>query len=242
METTTIPPEIDHSPASQWEDFVDIFYAPREVFARRSEGGRWGLPLLLITLLMLVLYYASQSVLGPLMEAEFARAMEANPSVSAEQMEQMREMAGTFGLLGFAVGYPFSIIFAGLVLWAIGKLFDSVATVGGALLIATYAQFPRLPQQGLSLIQGLVMDVGSMESIYAVSFSPARFLDPDVVSAAMLGVAGRFDLFVLWSTVLLAIGLNVVGRVPKAQAYFAAALVWGLGAVPVLVGSLAGGG
>ncbi|MQA91046.1 MAG: hypothetical protein GEU90_12535 [Gemmatimonas sp.] len=241
-ETTTTAAGDEQEKVSLWEDFIDIYFSPQEVFARRADGGRWGLPLLLVMVLMVVLYFASQSVLGPVVEQELTRAMEGNTEVTTAQMEQAREMASTFGLIGFVVTYPISILLAGVLLWGIGKLFDSVATVGGAVLIATYAQFPRLLQQALYLLQGLVLDVDSMESIQGLSIGPARFLDPDAVSPVVLGLVGRLDVFILWGTVLLAIGLHQIGRVPRAQAYFAAALVWGLAGLPILMGSLMGGG
>src|SRR5690606_25497913 len=58
MESVTSPPEVVHGEASLWEDFVDIYYAPRQVFERRVEGGRWGIVLLIVTAVMALLYFA----------------------------------------------------------------------------------------------------------------------------------------------------------------------------------------
>lgn len=235
-DTTTAPPAPELH-ASLWEDFLDIYYAPRQVYARRREG-RWGVVLLVLTALMALLFFASQGVLAPAMEAEFARAMRDNPGLSPEQMAHAREMAGIFGTLGFVVSFPIGVMLLGVVVWAVAKLFDSAATLAAALLIATYSQFPRLLQQVASLLQGFVMDEDSLRSLYSVSLSPARFLDPDATSELVMALAGRLDLFALWSTLLLAIGLQVLGRLPRGQSYLAAGLVWLLGAVPVLVGAL----
>jgi len=49
---------------------------------------------------------------------------------------------------------------------------------------------------------------------------------------------GRLDVFTLWTTVLLAIGLSVTGRIPRRQAAMAAAIVWFVGAVPALLTAL----
>ncbi|CAN5839410.1 hypothetical protein BH23GEM6_BH23GEM6_09360 [soil metagenome] len=225
--------------AALWEDFLDIYYAPRQVFARRTDG-RWAPVLLLLTLLMALLFYASFSVLAPVFEAEFNRAMQQNPGISAEQLDQARRMAGIFGLVSAVFAFPLGVIITGAVVWAVGKLFDSVAPFAAGLLIATYAQFPRLLQQLTSILQGLVLDTRDLRSIYSVSLSPARFLDPDSVSVLLMGFAGRFDLFILWSSLLIAIGLQVLGRVPKLHSYLAAALVWLLGSFPVLLGALGG--
>ena len=38
-------------PAAWWEDFIDIFYAPSQVFARRANSGFF-LPMVVVTLLV----------------------------------------------------------------------------------------------------------------------------------------------------------------------------------------------
>jgi hypothetical protein len=44
--------------------------------------------------------------------------------------------------------------------------------------------------------------------------------------------------FTIWVTVLLAIGLYVVGKLSKQQAAIAAAIVWVIGALPAVFGAL----
>src|SRR5690606_39925611 len=63
METVTTSTALTEGSASLWEDFVDIYYAPRQVFARREEGGRWGIVLLILVGLMALLYFAGTAVL-----------------------------------------------------------------------------------------------------------------------------------------------------------------------------------
>lgn len=220
--------------ASIWEDFVDIFYAPSTVFERRREG-RFALALLILTVLMGVLFYASQAVLADAMRAEFARAMEGQ-QIPADHMESMEQMSGIFGTVGFVLTFPIGVLAVGAVLWLVGKALGSVATFAAAAMVATYAQAPKVLQQLAAILQGLVME--PVSSLYHVTLSPARFMDPDETSAVVMGLLGRLDLFVIWSTVLLAIGLAVVGRVPRSQAYVAAGAVWLLGCVPIVVGAL----
>lgn len=235
METTTsVEPVPEQESTSVWEDLVDIFHAPASVFARRADG-RFALALIILTVLMGVLFYASQTVLADVMRAEFARAVEGQ-QLSAEQMEGMEQMAGIFGTIGFLVTFPIGVLLSGAVLWLVGKAFGSVAGFAAAAMVATYAQVPKVLQQLAALLQGMVME--PVSSIYHVTLSPARFMDPEQSSATVMGLLGRLDLFVIWSAVLLAIGLAVVGRLPKGQAYLAAAVVWGLGAVPIAVGAL----
>jgi hypothetical protein len=54
----------------------------------------------------------------------------------------------------------------------------------------------------------------------------------------VLALVSRLDVFTLWIAALLAIGLHVTGKVPKAQAYIVAAVIWIIGALPGLFNAL----
>ena len=128
------------------------------------------------------------------------------------------------------------MMLVGILIWAIGRLFDSTATLRLAVVIATYSQFPKIVQSLSNIVQGLLLD---LRALAAVSIGPARFVDPADASPVILGLLGRLDLFVLWGVLLMAIGLEVLGRVPKAQAYAAAGLVWLMAGIPPVVGVFA---
>ena len=226
------------------EDFVDIFYAPSSVFARRSDG-KFGMSLLLLVLVGAVLAFLTKNATQPIMDAEFARqsavAMRRNPSLTAEQMAGGRGFFEMFAPLLFAFFLTISIFGTGLVLWVVGKLFDAKESVAAAIMIATYAEVPRLVQILTNAAQGLVMSPERLNSINAVGFSLARFMDPDNASQVLIALAARVDLFTIWITVLLAIGLHVVGRIPKQQAAIVAAITWAVGALPAVFGALRAG-
>lgn len=230
--------------AGLWEDFVDIFYAPSSVFARRSEG-KFGMPLLFLVLVGTVLFFLTKNATQPIMDAEFARqsaaAMRKNPNLTAEQMASGRGFFEMLSPVFFAVGITLSIIGTGFVLWLVGKLFDAKESVAAAIMIATYSEVPRLVQILTNAAQGLVMSPENLNSLNAVGFNLARFMDPDNTSQVLIALASRVDLFTIWITVLLAIGIHVVGKIPKQQAAIAAAITWVVGALPALLGALRAG-
>jgi hypothetical protein len=227
-----------------WEDFVDIFYAPSSVFARRSDG-KWGLPLLFLVLAGLILFFLTRNAMQPIMDAEFTRnsaaMMRKNPNLTAEQIATGRGFFETAAPLFFAIGLAVSVIGTGIVLWLVGKLFDAKESVGAALMIATYSEVPRIVQLLVNAAQALFMSPDSLNSVNSVGFNVARFMDPDHASALAIAVASRVDLFTIWITVLLAIGLHVVGKIPKQQAAIAAAITWVVGALPAVLGALRNG-
>lgn len=229
---------------SLWEDFVDIFYAPSEVFGRRRDG-KFGYALLFLTLAGVVLHFLTKNAMQPVMDAEFAfrsaEMMRSNPQVTSEQMATGRGFFETFAPLIFAVAFPLGVILTGIVLWTVSKLFDAKEPLVAALMISTYSQVPRLVQFLTTAAQGLFMDPGNITSAHSVSLSLARFLDPTTAQPVLLALASRVDLFTIWVTVLLAIGLYVVARIPKQSAALAAAITWLAGGVPVIIGALRSG-
>ena len=58
------------------------------------------------------------------------------------------------------------------------------------------------------------------------------------VSPLLLAVVGRIDLITIWITVLVAIGLAVTGRIPLRKAAIAAAIVWFVGGLPLILPAL----
>jgi hypothetical protein len=227
--------------ASVFEDFVDIFYAPSAVYERRRDASPW-LPIIVVGLVIGVGYLASSGAMQPMMDAEFDRGMKAalerNPEMTQEMMEQGRAIGEMGAKVGAFLGAPFAIAFTGLVLHLVSRLFDATQVMRASILIAAYAFVPRMLQAILLPVQLQFANPENLDGMYRLSIGPARFLDPDTASALMVAVAGRFDFFILWTTALLAIGLAVIGRVPRAQAWMAAAMVWVVGAVPALWGAM----
>ncbi|MFL5600319.1 MAG: Yip1 family protein [Gemmatimonadaceae bacterium] len=231
------------SQAGLWEDFVDIFYAPSQVFARRSRGNP-GLAMLFLVIAATILFFLTKNAMQPIMDAEFARqsaaAMRKNPNVTAEQLATGRHFFEMLGPLFVAIGLTFSILFTGLILWLVGKLFDAKESVTAAIMVATYAEVPRLVQGLVNAAQALFMSPDKLNAINSVGLNLARFMDPDRASPIAIAVASRVDVFTIWVTVLLAIGIHVVGKIPKQQAAIVAAIVWVAGGLPAVLGALRG--
>ena len=68
----------------------------------------------------------------------------------------------------------------------------------------------------------------------SISLSPARFLDPDTANPLLLQALGRLDLFTIWVTVLLSIGLYATGKVSKGKAVAFGIVYFIIGSLPAL--------
>src|SRR4029453_16937200 len=93
-ESSASGPTTKPEKASLLDDFMDIFYAPAAVFARRANASFW-VPLLIITVLLGVIFMANRDLIDPIMEAEMARAMaKSSRQLTPEQMAAGRKFAG----------------------------------------------------------------------------------------------------------------------------------------------------
>lgn len=224
-----------------FEDFIDIFYAPAQVFARRINGN-WFIPMVVVTVVVTLLYFFTRSLMQPVFDAEFMRqsaaTLKANPKLTQAQMNQGRAMFEKLGWLFVMLGVPFSMFVTGLALWVVGKFVGAVQTITSALVVASYAWFPRILESVINAVQAMLIDPASIKGRFSLSLGVGRFLDPDTASPILVALLGRVDVFTIWVTVLLAIGLKVTGKVTTAQATIAGVVVWILGALPQIFSAL----
>ena len=240
-EISPAAPPVPAKRAGLWEDFIDIFVSPSEVFERRRDANFFP-ALLVFVVLTTIIFFVARPVMQAVFDSEFARAtaaaMRKNPQITAAQMEKGRGFAEKFQVVGVVVGSFFLPMVVGVILWIAGKLVSARENIGQACLIATYAMFPRLIEGVINAVQGFLLDPSTLNGRYRLTLGLGRFFDPDTVSPILLAVVGRIDIFTIWVTVLLAIGLSVIGRIPRSRAAIAAAAVWVIGMLPGLWGAL----
>ncbi len=243
MTDTTAAPAPVPEKSGLWEDFIDIFYRPSDVFDRRREG-QFGLALLILVVATTALYFMLQNGLAPIIDAEISKQIaamvEKNPA-AADQAAASRGMMEKFALFGVIIFVPIGVLLTAVVLWILGRLVDAKIAFAAAMMIGTYAQFPRIAETILNALQGLLLPPEAITSRYSVQLGPARFLDPDSVGPFLMTLIGGLDVFTIWVTVLLAIGLSVVGRIPIGRAAIAAAGVWLVTLLPQLYSAISAG-
>lgn len=229
--------------ASLWEDFIDIFTSPSAVFRRRESSG-FAVPLIVLTVLFAILVIGTKSLVMPAIDADIARAgaklMHTHPEITAEQLQKNQAMGEKFGPIFVVILIPIMAMLTGLVLWLVGKIFESKQTGTAALMVATYAFFPKLLASVAAAVIAYLSNPDRLNGMTRLTLGLGAFLDPDKASPVLMALLVRVDVFTIWVTVLLAIGLHVTGKVPKAQAYFAAGIVWFIGALPGVLSALRG--
>ena len=237
----TQAPPVAAPRAAIWEDFIDIFYAPSSVF-RRRENGNFFVPLAVITVFCGALFFLTSGVMQPVFDAEFDRgiaaAMRQNPNMPPEAAERMRGFAIRMQQVFIFILLPLAMFGIGVTTWVAGKLVDAKQTFKSGLVVGAYAYAPRIVDGVLQGLQAVFMDPEQIDGRFRLSIGIGRFLDPDVVSPLLLAVVGRVDFITIWITVLIAIGLSVTGHIPLRKAAIAAAIVWFVGGLPLIIPAL----
>lgn len=229
----------DASP-SRWDDYLDVYVAPTRLFERRSDG-KFGHAMLVFIIAAAVLYFATRTAMEPIMNAEFERGMAANPNLTPEQMEAGRKFAGIAGGIFVLIGTPIMMLLLGGIIWIVSRVLGKALSYSQGATVAAFAMFPRLVESVVSAVQALLMDEQDLNSRYTVSLGAGRFFDHETANPVVLALLGRIDVFTIWVTILIAIGIKVMGRASTGQAVAGAALVWLVGAIPMLLQALRGG-
>ena len=212
-------PNTPAKPASAWEDLVDIFTEPVAVFRRRRDGRFW-LATLVVTLIGAATFYVARPVLRPAIERQMSaqlEKMQADPNIPAEQKEALTNrirgsVDSPFAILFPALGIPVSLFVSALALWLVAKFFGSGASLGQAMAVTSVAAVPRMV---IGLVVGAVSLALNREvhTVYGATASPA-VLGPDA-SFGLAAALSRLDLGVLWQTVLMGIGIALMGRLTR---------------------------
>lgn len=219
---------------SFWEDVIEIFVHPVDVFRRRASDSFWP-PYLFVVVIIGVIGFATFNSLQPVFEAEATRQMAASSQkLTPEQMQQGMEFGMKIARFAIPIGVAFGMIVLGFVVWLVSKLFGAKTTVSQAFVVVSWSYFPKILGMIAGGLQGLFMDPSSMTSALAISLSPARFMDPATANPVLFQLAGRFDLTTLWETVLLAIGIYVTGKISKAAASWFGVTIFFVGSLWML--------
>lgn len=229
------------TPAALWEDFVDVFTNPSAVFVRRRDGAYAG-GVTVLGVLSALVFVATRPFYGPFFDRQFDAAMAAQRAagkLTPEQIEQGRAVGERFAGVGVwvtgLVGLPIFVLFVAVLVLGAARIVGGRLNYGQSLVVATMAYVPRLVA---SVVGAGVLAVKNATTLApgVAPTSPAALLGP-TMSPYVSALLNRFDPFILWGTVLIGIGVAVIGRVARGKGYQAAALVWGFATLFALLGA-----
>lgn len=240
--TDSSPPMPIAEKASLVEDFIDILFSPSKVFTRRAAGGGWA-AFLIVSVLLAGLSFVNAGTLQGVMDAEVDRqvaaAMESNPNMTEAQVNGMRGMMEGSMKWGPIIGVPIVLLLFGFIVWLVAKMLGGTLAFAGGIMIASFAYVPRILEVMLVSVQALLLDTSAYTSRWQFSLGVGRFMDPNGPQG-MLNLVGRIDLFTIWVTVLVVLGLMHAAKVTKEKAVVGGVILFVLGGAPAVIQLITG--
>jgi hypothetical protein len=233
---TTIPnQDAPARTASRWEDFIDVFFSPSELFRRRANDS-WTVPIIVLCVVSIVLYFAFLPVQRVIQEA----AMLNNPNMSPQQLEAARNMGPAMQVISGIVIPIFVLVFTllfGFIAWIAGKITSIDLPFKRALTITAFVSFLTIIQQ---LVAGVLMSLklrsgAELDAVKDASFGVLRFMQTSELSAGMVGLLSRIDIFAFWQFAWFAIAFMAAAKASRGNAIIAAAVLWLTGALPFML-------
>jgi len=224
------PPPIESAPPGAWpfpRRLVALITAPRALFAHLAERPSWIVPFLLLILAAGVFVDTTwQNAWVPQMTAKM------DEQGAPEQAYEM--VAGNTGLIMYSLAIPIigaimTFIYAGAVMFVGNFLLGGRLDYKRALSIVSHAGLVSLIALPVRIL------LANAAASPQVTLGPGALLPPEQQEGFALKFLAfffqSFDVFTLWQTALVAIGVSIVARVglkPAMMAMFGLFLVFAL--------------
>src|SRR6266849_4025977 len=239
-------PAPETAPLSQGARIINTFIAPSKTFTDLRRSAAWWAPFLLMVAISTVFVYTAGQKIGfrKIMENQ----MQAQPKqqarleqLPADQREEQMQKGAKFTQI---ISYVFPLIT--FIIWLIiaSVLFATFKFAAGAdvsfkisLAIVIYAALPLILKtllSTLSVVAGMSPDSFSFQN--PIASNPGYFMNP-ADNVFLYGVASAFDIFMIWTLVLTAIGFTCVSKVKRGTAF---GIVFGWWLVFTLLGAAIG--
>jgi hypothetical protein len=249
MAVAPLPPVPSASPApmtppmSEVTRIVNTFVAPSKTFTDLRRSAWWWAPFLLMVIISTAFVYTVDQKIGFRKVTENQVAMSPKQSAQLDNMpadqreQQMRQR--TTGTKVVSYAFPVAMLLIWLVIAAL--MFGTFKFAAGAdvtfsvsLAIVIFAALPgalKTVLAMLSVLAGMSPDTFSFQN--PVATNPGYFMNP-AENVFLYSVASSFDIFLIWTLVLTAIGFTCVSKVKRGTAF---AIVFGWWGVFTLAGA-----
>ena len=226
------------APMSEARRLSGVFHEPGAVFADIAANGRWWLALLIVVVVTFSVAALMASHIGydRIIQKSFesnSRLQEMPAEQKARAIETQRKIMPFIMHVVPAVSVVIgALVIAGVLLFIMNAMLDAGLTFKQVLNIQTYASLPASLVGGAALV--LVLFLKSPDEFDVqrpLAFNAGAFLNPDTSAKWLQSLLGSFDLFTIWTIVLLAIGFSAAcgqRKMPFSRALTGILVPWGI--------------
>lgn len=192
-----------------------VFHEPGAVFADIASNGRWWLALLITVVVTVAVAQLMVSRIGydRIIQKSFesnSRVQEMPAEQKARAIEMQRKiMPVAMNVVPLAAVVLGALVIAGILMFIFNSMLDAGLRYKQVLNLQTYASLPAGIVGGAALV--LVLFLKSPDDFDVqrpLAFNAGAFLNPDTSAKWLQSLLGSFDLFTIWTIVLLAIGFS----------------------------------
>ncbi len=244
MATMPVPstPVAEPAPLSESARVLNTFLAPSKTFTDLRRSASWWLPFLITAVVSLAFVYVVDQKVG--FQKVVENQLRAQPkqaerieSLPADQREKaMQKQVGftkVFSYGFFLIALLWSAIVTAVLFATLKFAFSSDVKFKTLFALVIFAGLPGILKALLailSLLAGVSSDSFTFQN--PVATNPGYFIDP-TTSPVLHSFLTSFDVFVIWTLVLTAIGIPRITKVKSGAAF---AVVFGWFGVLVLLG------
>ena len=225
--TVAAPPQ--DKPSNPFSRMIGVLFSPSQTFAEIARKPDWVVPAIVI--IVIAVTTAIVAIPHIDFESQIRESLDAK-GVSGPQAEQ----AMRFGVaITRGTQYVAPVLIIGglavvaLLYWVGTKIVGGAASYPQVFSIVLYGYMPQVLKMLVKIPIILTKHGLTLQDAETVVRSNAAFLVSFKANPMLWSFAHRFDLFLLWSLILMTIGLAAASRLSKAKSGAVVFVVWCIG-------------
>jgi len=224
MEREFVPPEEkEKEKVSEISRIFNIFFEPRKVFENLKTKPRWIIPFIIISLIGIISFHYTYPFI---MKQQIARIEESERIPEAQKeiiIERMSESEHPpIWQLGIAPIFTFIyFLIVAAVLFFVGNvLLGGDSSFGRILSVFVYASLVAIPAAIIKIPLVFMRETAEIQT------SLALLLSPDMKESFIYRVFANFDIFTIWTLILVWIGVAVMYNFSTKKSATAVTILW----------------
>ena len=235
----TVQPAVEEKERNFFERWVGVYFSPRETFESINRKPNWLIPLIALALISTF----SVVIMSPVLKTAQINAIAERQGISEDEAEELLQRGASIQkyvvpLSSFVGVFVVTLIIAGI-FFLVGNYFMGGETSYKKVLsIYCYIAF-AIGLVGTIIKVPLILAKKSM----SVQTSLAALLSEDARETFLYRLFSHFDIFTIWSMILMVIGMAVIYRFSTKKSAVLVGSLWLLWiVVSLLFKGIFGGG
>jgi hypothetical protein len=228
---TPAPPAAATPSKNSFARIAGVLFSPGETFADIARKPDIIVPLLV----MIIIGYVTTALTAPRMDFSAITAQQAeqmrkqNPNMSDADIERMERITASFTKVTVWISPILAVVWyliIALLLWGGVRLMGGEGTFKQAFSATVYSWFPMVLFGIIVTIVILARGTFDPTQMATIVKSNPAFLVDMKEQPILFSLLGNFDVFTIWTVVLLIFGFAAVSKLPKGKVAAIVLVLW----------------